>query len=180
MGGPSGGCPPPPPARAPAWLAAYALVGEPRSDEPLAVEEVPAVDDQRRLHQALHVVLPVELRELGPFGDEHRTVRPLERLVRRRADLHAGSEHLGRAPAGDRIVGPHVRALALKPPGQHKAGGLPDVVGVRLEGDSEQRYVPSDERAEVLLELADGAPLLELVHLDDRGEELEVVAAVAG
>ena len=36
------------------------------------------------------------------------------------------------------------------------------------------------KRAEVLLELADGAPLLELVDLDNRGEQLEVVAGVAG
>ena len=34
--------------------------------------------------------------------------------------------------------------------------------------------------AEVLLQLPDHAPLLQLVHLDHRGEQLEVVARVAG
>jgi hypothetical protein len=71
-----------------------------------------------------------------------------------------------------------VRALALEPPGQHQARGLADVVGVRLERDAEQRDLLADERAEVLLQLADGAPLLELVDLDYGGEELEVVARI--
>ena len=32
----------------------------------------------------------------------------------------------------------------------------------------------------MLLELADGSPLLQLIDLDDGGQELEVVAGVAG
>ena len=79
--------------------------------------------------------------------------------------------------AGDRVVHAHVRALALEPARQHEARGLADVVGVRLEGHAEQRDLLADQRAEVLLQLADRAPLLQLVDLDDRGEQLEVVAA---
>ena len=36
------------------------------------------------------------------------------------------------------------------------------------------------QRAEVLLQLADHAPLLQLVDLDHRVQQLEVVAGVAG
>ena len=52
------------------------------------------------------------------------------------------------------------------------------VVGVGLEGEPEQGDGLAPEGAEVLLELADDSPLLKLVHLDDGGEQLEVVARV--
>ena len=51
---------------------------------------------------------------------------------------------------------------------------------LRLEGQAEQRDLLADQRAEVLLELADDAPLLQLVDLDHGGQQLEVVAGVAG
>ena len=47
-----------------------------------------------------------------------------------------------------------------------------------LEGEPEQRDPLADEAAEVLDELGDDAPLLQLVDLDDGGEELEVVAGI--
>ena len=49
-----------------------------------------------------------------------------------------------------------------------------------LKATPEEGDLLADQRAEVLLELADRAPLLELVDLDDGGEQLEVVAGVAG
>jgi hypothetical protein len=81
---------------------------------------------------------------------------------------------------GDRVVDPHIGALSLKPPREHEAGGLADVVGMGLESNAEKGDLLARERPEVLLELPDGAPLLELVDLDDSGQELEVVAGVAG
>src|SRR3954447_6231001 len=174
---------PSPPARTSACIlgsAPHTLVGEARGDQPLAVEVVAAVDDQRGLHRVLYIVRPVEVLELWPLRDEHRPVRSLKRLEGGVADLHAGAEHPRRPLSGHRIVRPHVGALALEPAGEHEAGGLPDVVGVRLERDPQQRDLLADQAAEMLLQLADGAPLLELVDLDDGGQELEVVAGVAG
>ena len=49
-----------------------------------------------------------------------------------------------------------------------------------LKARPEQRDRLAAQLAEVLLELLDHAPLLELVDLDDRGQQLEVVAGVAG
>ncbi len=49
-----------------------------------------------------------------------------------------------------------------------------------LEGETEQRDARTAQRAEVLLQLPDHAPLLQLVHLDHRVQELEVVAGVPG
>ena len=60
----------------------------------------------------------------------------------------------------------------------HKARRLAQVVRARLEGEPEHGDPLVVEVAEMLLELLDDAPLLELVHLDHRGEQLEVVAGV--
>src|SRR4051794_28019369 len=176
---------PSPPARTSAcivtWragLAADALVGVAGAGQELAVEEVAPVHDERLGHALLDLALPVQLAELGPLGHEHDGVGPVDRLARRAADARP-AEHVRRALAGDRVVDAHVRALALEPAGEHQAGGLSNVVGVWLEGHAEQRDLAPDERAEVLLELADGAPLLQLVDLDDGGEQLEVVAGVS-
>ena len=89
-------------------------------------------------------------------------------------------DQLARLVLGDRVVGRDLRAVGLQPRGEHERGRLAHVVGVRLEGEPEQRDPLAHERAEVLLELGDHAPLLQLVDLDDRGEQLEVVAGVAG
>src|SRR5436305_387079 len=173
---------PSPPASTKACMPASApdaLVGEAGGGQRVAVEEVAAVHQQGLLHQLLHVVLPVELRELGPLGDEHGAVGSVERLPRRATDANARAEHVGSSISRYGIVRPHVRALALEPPGEHEAGGLADVVGVGLEGHPEQRDLLAHQRPEVLLQLADGAPLLQLVDLDDGGEELEVVTRVS-
>ena len=79
----------------------------------------------------------------------------------------------------DRVPGAHVGALGEQPPGQHEARRLAHVVGVRLEREAEQRD-PSCRAASPSrsLELADHAPLLELVHLDHGVQQLEVVARV--
>src|SRR5919197_1268513 len=166
---------PSPPARTNACIscsAPHALVRETCRGERLAVEVVASVDDERRLHDVLYIVRPVEFLELCPFGHEHCAVRPVERLERRVADLHAGTEHTRRPLTGHWIVRPHIRALALKPAGEYQAGGLANVVGVRLEGHAEQRDLLADQGAEVLLQLADRPALLELVDLNDGGEEL--------
>src|SRR5438046_3188564 len=75
-------------------------------------------------------------------------------------------------------------ALALPSPGGRRAAmrhgrrRLAQVVGVRLEREAEERDRLPAQLAEVLFELSDHAPLLELVHLDHGVQELEVVAGV--
>ena len=49
-----------------------------------------------------------------------------------------------------------------------------------LEREAEQRDPLADERAQVLGELRDHPPLLQLVDLDHRVQQLEVIAGVAG
>ena len=80
----------------------------------------------------------------------------------------------------DRIPGTHLGALREQPPGEHEARRLAHVVGSRLEGEAEERDLLAAQGAEPPLELADDAPLLELVDLDDGIQELEVVARVRG
>ena len=89
-------------------------------------------------------------------------------------------EQLARLLLGDRVVGAHLRARGLQPRGEHERGGLAHVVRVRLEREAEQRDLLAHQRPEVLLELVHDAPLLQLVDLDHRVEQLEVVARVAG
>src|SRR5918992_2163324 len=93
-------------------LPADPLVREACPLELLAVEEVAAVDDERHAHPVLHVVRPVELAELGPLGNEHDRVGPVERLERRLADARP-TEHAAGPARGDRVVDAHVCALAL-------------------------------------------------------------------
>src|SRR3954447_2981363 len=159
--------------------AADALVREAGGHERVAVEEVASVNDQRVSHALLDLTGPVELRELRPFGHENRTVSAVERVERAVAELGA-TDQLGRSPHCDRVVDAHVRALALEARSKHECRRLTDVVGVRLESQPEQRDLLPDERPEVLLQLRDDAALLQLVDLDHRGEQLEVVARVAG
>ena len=71
-----------------------------------------------------------------------------------------------------------MRALGLEPAREHQRRGAAHVVGVRLEGEPEQADPHAGERAEVARELRDHAPLLQLVDLDHRAQELEVVAGV--
>src|SRR5207249_3942998 len=78
------------------------------------------------------------------------------------------------------IPGAHRRAFREQAVRDHPARRLAHVVGVRLEGKSEQRYRRSAQRAEMLLQLLYDAPLLQLVHLPHYMQEHELVAGVAG
>ena len=61
----------------------------------------------------------------------------------------------------------------------HPARRLARVVRVRLERHTEERDRRAAQLAEVLLQLRDHPPRLQLVHLDHRVDEVEVVAAVS-
>jgi hypothetical protein len=82
--------------------------------------------------------------------------------------------------ARDRIPGDDVRALRQQPAREHERRRLAHVVGVRLEREAEERHLAAAQRPEVPAELPDHAPLLQLVHLDDGVQQLEVVARVRG
>src|SRR4051812_15847874 len=161
-----------------ASLPPDALVDQTRRAHGLRVQRVAAVDE----HLAAHRVgdgAQVDALELVPLRDEHHGVGAADGAERVVGELEARHEP-PRLVLGDRVVRAHVRAGGLEPRAEHERGRLAHVVGVRLEREAEQRDVLADERAEMLLELADDAALLELVDLDDGVEQLEVVAGVAG
>ena len=83
-----------------------------------------------------------------------------------------------RSAVRDRIPRAHLGALREQAPGEHEARRLAHVVGPRLEREPEERDLLAAQRPEPTLELPDDTPLLELVHLDDGVQELEVVARV--
>src|SRR5581483_1213291 len=101
----------------------------------------------------------------------------LERVERA---LREGDVRQEGARVRDRIPGDDVRPLEEEARREDDARRLPEVVRVRLEGHPEERDPTAPQRPEVLLELRDDAPLLQLVHLDDGVQQLEVVARVAG
>ena len=72
------------------------------------------------------------------------------------------------AGVGDGIPGAHVGSFGEQPRGEDDARRLTQVVGLRLEGEPEERDAASAQRAEVLLQLPDHPPLLQFVHLDHR------------
>ena len=80
----------------------------------------------------------------------------------------------------DGVVRTNLRAFGQEARRQHEARRLPHVVRLGLEREPEQRDGPALERAEVLAELADDPPLLQLVDLDHRVQQLEVISRVAG
>src|SRR5206468_4875826 len=73
-----------------------------------------------------------------------------------------------------------LRALREKAWREDEARRIAHVVREGLDGEAEEHHSLPAERTEVLDELPDHAALLELVHLDDGREQLEVVARVAG
>src|SRR2546421_444473 len=92
-------------------------------------------------------------------------------LIRARAlssrGARRGTRTLGRSPR-----------RRTRPRREHERGSLAEVVRVGLEGKPKERHGLPAELAEVFLELADDSPLLQLVDLDHRVQELEVVAGV--
>ena len=74
----------------------------------------------------------------------------------------------------------HLGALRQQAAREDEARRLAHVVRAGLEREPEERDLLPAERAEMAFELADDAPLLELVDLDDRVQELEAVPRVRG
>src|SRR6266540_5832286 len=142
----------------------------------LGVEQVPPVDDEPGAHRVPDLRRGQRL-ELGPLGDDHGCVRPAHRLEHALLDRDAvqrGMRPDERVPATD--LGP----LCEEPRGEDDRRRFPHVVGVRLERQAQEGDGLAAQAAEVLLQLVDDPPLLELVDLDHGADELEVVAAVSG
>src|SRR6188472_1418434 len=155
-----------------------ALVDEPGRANRVGVERVAPVDDDVAGHRRGHRV-PVERAEDLPLGHEHGGVRAAhgrDRIVGEGDPAH----ELARLRLGHRVVRADARAGGLEAGAEDERGRLPHVVRLGLEREPEERDLLVDERAAALLVLGDDAPPLELGDLDDRVEELEVVARVAG
>ena len=143
------------------------------------VQRVAAVDRRRARHRPGHRG-PVELAELLPLGDEHDGVGARRRTSSASSanstPLHAacappprrpGRRRATRAPAACR------RALSTS----EVASRMSSVFGLKARPSSAMRLPTSVPRC--FCELAHDAALLQLVDLDDRVEQLEVVAGVA-
>ena len=106
-------------------------------------------------------------------------VRALDRLKRRPGEFDTHHQLL-RLGLGHGVIGPHGRAVGLESSREDERRRFPHVVGVGLERQAQQRHLPPHQRTEVLLQFPDHPPLLQLVDLDHRGQQLEVVTRVAG
>src|SRR5262245_2888560 len=173
---------PSPPTRITACTAAPsplpdALVDQARGADRRGIERVAPVDEDIAGHR-LGDLREVHGLELLPLGHEHDGVGVADAAERVVGEVEAGHKP-PRFALGDRVVRADLRAGGLEPCAEDERRRLAHVVGVRLERQPEQRDALADERAEVLLELADDTALLELVDLDDGVEELEVVAGIA-
>src|SRR5919201_208117 len=157
--------------------AADPLVRETRAQHGFRIEEIPTIHDERIAHSRAHLVVR-QYDQLAPFGDDHGGIRTGNSFEEIFVQLDVGKEGLGvldrhRVPSSD------ARTLGQQARGEHEAASFPHVVRVWLEGESEERDRPVAETAEVRPQLPDDASLLELVHLDHRRQELEVIARVA-
>ena len=141
----------------------------------MRIEQIAAVDDQRACHCTPHF-LGGEPAELFPLGDDDRGVGTSNRVEDGLA-LRRTAQAL--TCVRDRIPGPNDRALGKQTRRDHEAWSIPQVVGIRLEREPEDRDRLAAQLAEMLLELRDQAALLQLVHLDHGREQLEVVARIA-
>ena len=120
-------------------------------------------------------------RELRPLGDEHDGVGAARRASSAPSANSTPVHQLARLVLGDRVVGDdraRPSACSRAASTSEVASRMSSVFGLKARPSS--AIALADERAEVLLELADHAALLQLVDLDDRVEQLEVVAGVAG
>src|SRR5262245_4129561 len=156
------------------YRATDAFVDEAEGLQRLGIEEVAAVDDDIAAHPPRRL-RPVELADLGPLGDDDDAVRAVQRReggIRNLDPVQMGG------PVGDRVPGRDLRALRAQPPGEDEARRLAHVVRAGLESEAQQCDPLAAERADTPLELADHAPLLQLVDLDHGVQELEVVARV--
>src|SRR5215212_5035596 len=97
-------------------------------------------DDFGFLHEGSGT-LEVEGTDLFPLGDHYRRVRSRERFVGVKDDLHLGLGHyLRRGLARYGIVAHHPCIQRFQGSGYLQARGIPNVVGVGLESEAQQRY----------------------------------------
>ena len=124
-------------------------------------------------------VAEVELLELVPLGDEHDRVGALDAPSASSAKSTPGHQP-PRLLLGDRVVGATCAPSACSRARSTSdvASRMSSVFGLKARPSSAIVLPTSEPRC--FCELADDAPLLELVDLDDGVEELEVVAGVAG
>src|SRR5207247_9792295 len=100
---------PAPPVTRTLRLAANGKIREAERPHLLGRVDVPAVEDDRRAHQAAHL-LEVRLAELVPLGDDRQRVSPRKRIVASLGERDSALEAPLRRDAGFRIVGANRRA----------------------------------------------------------------------
>ena len=117
-----------------------------------------------------------EVAQLRPLGHDHGRVGAAHRLEHRRRRARRRGSSCARV--GDRIPAAHLGALGEQPDASTSDGAsrMSSVSGLNASPSSATFLPRSEPRC--FCELPDHAPLLELVDLDHRGEQLEVVAGV--
>src|SRR5574341_1046822 len=155
------------------------VVLEPEAAHPLRLPEVTPVEDHGTLEQAAQA-LEVEVLELVPFRHQQQRVRALGRLIRRVAEGHTGRQETLGVVHGRRVVGADLGAGRVEKLDDLDALGLAHIVRVWLEGQAQHRDRLVVERAQSLGDGLDEMRGALAVDLDDRAEELELVAEAAG
>src|SRR5439155_9502712 len=143
--------------------------------QPLAVERVPAVEQVRRAHQADELG-PVQLLVVVPLGHQHHGVAVVEHLGDRLAQELGELRLLAAEPPGrDRVVQLHPGAPLHEQPGDVDRGRVTQVVGLRLERQTQQAHLAALEDAQLGQQPLDHGVALAPVDLPGRLDDGHVV-----
>src|SRR6266511_2438920 len=151
------------------------VILEAEATHALRLPEVAPVEDQGALELAAQP-LEVEVLELVPLRHQHHRVGAVGRLVGRVAERDGGRQEPLRIVHGRRVVGADPGAGRVQELDDLHALGLAHVVGVGLEGQTQDRDRLVVEGTEGLGDRLDQVRGALAVDLDDRAEELEVIS----
>src|SRR5215216_1757679 len=143
-----------------------------------SIEGVTAVHDELRVPHQRGGLLGIQAPHLLPLGYYHRRVGSSERLVGVEDGSNVGRK-LGCSLACHRIIAYDPGPESGQGAGNGQAGGLSEVVCVRLEREPEQGHTSALEGVEVPLKLVDNHSALPFVYGGGRVEERGLVFVLA-
>src|SRR5262245_30611147 len=132
------------------------------------IEDIPGIDNDMLSHRRTKL-REIQAPELVPLRHDRHGVRAADGVL----DVFCESHHAGgvlQAGRGlvvrHRIEGANRGADGKETTAKIKSRRFADIAGVRLEGESQHRDLPPDERPETLVELLHDQFPLALVDLD--------------
>src|SRR5437762_972585 len=155
------------------------VVLEAEASHALRLPEIAPVEDHGALELAAQT-LEVEVLELVPLRHQHHCVGAVGRLVGRLAEGDGGRQEPLRVVHGRRVVGAYPGPGRVEKLDHLHALGLAHVVGVRLEGQAQDRHRLVVQWAEGLGDRLDEVRRALAVDFRDRAQELEFVAEPPG